>query len=110
MSEEIAIETAELGDDDQEVRLTLAQPLEKGRTYRYFVSAMEDASGEEMIPAAGYLVPGVTAEQDGFIRSVTVLDARRLEVVFAEEVQDKFSASNYGLVDQKSQRLVPMLV
>jgi len=33
----------------------------------------------------------------------------RLEVVFAEEVQDKFSASNYGLVDQKSQRLVPML-
>jgi hypothetical protein len=109
LSEEIAIETAELGDDDREVRLTLAQPLEKGRTYRYFVSAIEDASGEEMIPAAGYLVPGVTAEQDGFIRSVTVLDARRLEVVFAEEVQDKFSASNYGLVDQKSQRLVPML-
>jgi len=48
------------------VLLTLEEPLEKDRTYRYFVSGIEGVSGKEIIPAAGYVVPGDSNEEGRF--------------------------------------------
>ncbi|HKM39984.1 MAG TPA: S-layer homology domain-containing protein [bacterium] len=109
LSREIEIESAEPDKDGQEVLLTLSEPLEKGRTYRYFVAGLEDISGKELIPEAGYLVPEASMETDSFVQSVAVVDANRLELVFARAVQGKLSTSNYGLVEKENGRLVSIL-
>lgn len=109
LSMAVDIESAEIGTDDKEVLLTLEEPLEKDRTYRYFVSGIEGVSGKEIIPAAGYVVPGDSNEEGGFVQSVIAVDDRRVEVSFNEDVRDKYTASNYSLVDEETSRVVPIL-
>lgn len=111
LSAAVDINLAEMGSSDKEVVLSLAEPLEVGWTYRYFISGVEGMSGDEIIPAAGYVVPGSSNQENGFVRSVTIVDSRQLEVVFNEDVdvKEKYRTSNYGLVDQKNSRVVPIL-
>ncbi|NMA54361.1 MAG: hypothetical protein GX952_00335 [Firmicutes bacterium] len=109
LSREIAIEAVELSDDNCEAILTLAEPLEKGRTYRYFISGLTGADGAKLIPEAGYLVPGAFTDESEFIRSVMPIDPYQLQVEFAQDVRDKLAISNYGLLDEKNNRLVPIV-
>jgi len=48
-------------------------------------------------------------KRGGFVQSVIAVDDRRVEVSFNEDVQDKYTASNYSLVDEETSRVVPIL-
>ncbi|MDK2784764.1 MAG: hypothetical protein PWQ41_1115 [Bacillota bacterium] len=106
LSSAIEIDEAELLEDGKTVRLTLAEPLQPGASYRYFVSGVEGLNGEEIIPAAGYFVAG---SGSGWVTAVAALDSRRLEVRFGQNVVGQYAASNYGLVAEATGRLVPIL-
>ena len=106
LSTAIDVDDVTLADDEKTVRVTLDEPLTAGVSYRYFISGVEGTDGREMIPAAGYLVAG---SGSGFVTRVAALDARRLEVTFGQDVQGQYAASNYGLVEQASGRLIPIL-
>ncbi|MDK2882280.1 MAG: hypothetical protein PWP58_616 [Bacillota bacterium] len=106
LSSVVDIDEAELLEDGRTVRLTLAEPLQSGTSYRYFVSQVEGLDGEEVIPAAGYFTAGTGS---GWVAAVAALDERRLEVRFGQDVLGQYTTSNYGLVAEATGRLVPIL-
>lgn len=102
----VEVDEAILESDGKTVRLTLAEPLTAGLSYRYFISGVEGVNGEEMIPAAGYFVAG---SGSGFVTRVVALDARRVQVTFGQDVLGQFATSNYGIMEKETGRLIPVL-
>jgi hypothetical protein len=103
----IDIDDATLGQDEKTVLLTLDEPLTPGVSYRYFISGVEGANDEEMIPAAGYFVVG--SGSGGLVTGVLPLGERRLEVTFGQDVLGQYTTSNYGLLETKTGRILPIL-
>jgi hypothetical protein len=108
LTAEVEVKQADVQEDGQKVVLTLAEPLQYGIGYRYYISGVKDAQGDKMLPRADYFQGG-WGTGDSLVAAVQILSATELEVTFARNVRQQYQPGNYGVVDVVSGNILPVV-